>query len=334
MHNGPLVSVLIPVFRFDEYLQFALKSISSQTYKNIEVIVVAENDFENISSIAKNFGISNIRVVEGKNKGLAAALNLGILECKGAYIARMDSDDISSPQRIKKQMEYLTRNHLDICGSSIKAFGKYSRRLDFPSFDDDIALYSIFASPLAHPTVFGKAETFRKYSYDEQYLSCEDYELWTRMIIAGVRLGSINDVLLQYRVHPNQLSIISKSQKKNECYIRKTLAKKLGSSSLNQALMSVNYLEGECIETADILKIIHEMFNSLDKNHRNSIIFERIILSMFNRSCEKGWIIALEYFRCSKLFRYTFNPKYYLWFLLRDIIPGGVIPLLKKYLWK
>ena len=117
----------------------------------------------------------------------------------------MDSDDIAMNDRLEKQLEYLKRNNLGICGCSIKTFGSMKKTILYPERFEDVRFFSIFGSPLAHPTVLGHANLFKKYLYNNE--AAEDFDLWLRMLRDDVRIGSMQEPLLNYRVHSNQITL-------------------------------------------------------------------------------------------------------------------------------
>lgn len=204
MGNLPLVSIVMPTLNAEKYLSEAVKSIQVQTYKNWELNIIddTENNQRTVE-IINSFGDSRIRYFIGpKKKSIAASLNFGINISNGDFIARMDADDISFKNRLEIQFEYLNKKKLDICGSSIRFFGNDFRISAYPENPEEIKYAALLTSPLAHPTVFGKREIFKKFPYSENCL-VEDYELWLRMLKSDAIIGNVPKVLLKYRIHNN-----------------------------------------------------------------------------------------------------------------------------------
>jgi len=204
MGNSPLVSIVMPTLNAEKYLTEAVKSIQVQTYKNWELNIIddTENNQRTVE-IINSFRDSRIRYFIGpKKKSIAASLNFGINISNGVFIARMDADDISFKNRLEIQFEYLEKKKLDICGSSIRLFGNDFRINTYPEKPEELKYAALLTSPLAHPTVFGKREIFKKFPYSENCL-VEDYELWLRMLKSDVIIGNIPRVLLKYRIHSN-----------------------------------------------------------------------------------------------------------------------------------
>ncbi|WP_244834814.1 glycosyltransferase family 2 protein [Clostridium sp. BJN0001] len=108
------VSVIMPVFNAEKYLEESIKSVLNQTYKNFEFIIINDGSTDSSLSIINKFKSmdNRIRVIDQKNNGIVYSLNKGISTAKGKYIARMDADDISLPNRIKNQVKYMETNQL------------------------------------------------------------------------------------------------------------------------------------------------------------------------------------------------------------------------------
>ena len=103
----PLVSVVLPVYNAEEYISEALKSILNQTYDNLEVVVVNDGSTDHSLHVIRSLADKRVKIISRENRGLVASLNEGIDAASGDYIARMDADDISHPERISKQIRLL-----------------------------------------------------------------------------------------------------------------------------------------------------------------------------------------------------------------------------------
>ena len=117
----PKVSVVMSVFNQEKYLPIAIESILNQTYTDFEFIIVNDGSNDSSNDIILGYKDKRIILIEQENTGLPVALNLAISKTKGDFIARMDSDDISHPSRLKKQLEHLKQNpEMDLIGSSVR----------------------------------------------------------------------------------------------------------------------------------------------------------------------------------------------------------------------
>lgn len=230
--DSPLISVVMSVYNGDKYLAEAIDSVLSQSYSNFELIIV--NDGSTDSSIEIIYEYINkddrIIVINRENKGLPYSLNEGIAKARGEYIARMDADDICLPDRFEKQIEYLNKNNLDLCGTFIERFGDNINNniLKHPLKHNDIKFRLLFTSSFAHPTVMMKKEIFNKVKYRPMYKVAQDYQLWIDIVNAGFKVGNLPEVLLRYRVHEEQASIDKlKVQKETAKKIRDNFSKTL-----------------------------------------------------------------------------------------------------------
>ena len=213
-HNNPLVSVTFPIHRYHEYAVEALKSILNQSYSNLEILFL-DNSKE---GLAKQFDIDDSRIKYFKlphSYGLADTLNFALEKAEGRYLARMDYDDISFPDRISSQVEFM-ENHKEVAisGSFIETFGESIDRnvkpneiVKRPVVHEELLQHLISKNPFFHPTVIFRLEVIRekKLFYNPKYDSAEDLELWCRAS-HQVRLANLDRVLLKYRIHSSQFS--------------------------------------------------------------------------------------------------------------------------------
>ena len=120
--HHPLVSVIIPVYNVAPWVEHAIESILCQTYKNLEAIIIDDGSTDNTAQIVNNIKDPRVRLISTDHRGLFCALNTGIAEANGKYIARMDGDDISHPYRIEKQIDVMEKNQDCL---------KHGKRMDF-----------------------------------------------------------------------------------------------------------------------------------------------------------------------------------------------------------
>ena len=123
--NEVVVSVILPVFNGEKFLTESINSILNQSFKKFELIVINDGSTDNSYEYIKKFKDTRLSVINNdKNIGLSNSLNKGILVAKGKYIARMDQDDISLPDRLKKQVAFMDDNPgIGVCGTWLQTFG-------------------------------------------------------------------------------------------------------------------------------------------------------------------------------------------------------------------
>lgn len=216
MKSEPSVSVLIPVHKDNPYLQDALTSLSQQTYENLEILFLDNSEIGLSQDIwSKHPKLKYVRVAAGC--GLSRALNFGIKYSESEYLARMDYDDICKPNRIREQIEFLESHpDIDILGSAIMFIGEVHDPYALvgsvasrPNNPDVMQSYICEKNPLFHPTVVMRRTSMisNNLFYNPKYDGAEDYELWMRAS-RKLRISNLNSVLLEYRLHTNQLSRI------------------------------------------------------------------------------------------------------------------------------
>ncbi|MEE9409090.1 MAG: glycosyltransferase family 2 protein [Polaribacter sp.] len=210
----PLVSVLMPVYNSEDYVAEAIESILGQTYSNFEFLIVNDSSTDNSLEIISSYKDSRIRVLNMKqNSGISKTLNFGIGEAKGKYIARMDSDDKSFPERIKKQVEFLENNkNYILCGSNYKILNS-TYEVVLPENHSLIKTTLLSNCCIAHPTVMCKTEAIKKNNlhYSKESEPAEDYHLWSFLISKG-KFYNLQENLLEYRVHEKQISQSKKAK--------------------------------------------------------------------------------------------------------------------------
>lgn len=237
------ISVLMSVYNVEAYVAEALASIQCQTFSDVEIVVVDDGSTDGTLTIVEKIASADprIKVVRSaKNQGLPRALNLGLTFCTSPYIARMDGDDIASPDRLEKQLRFLEANPdialvgcesvaMDINGRRLHGLG-ISRK---PITSEAISRTMLIASPCLH------IWTARREVYDAlagyRDMLAEDYDFLLRSITAGYRLSNLPEALMQIRTRPGQTSE-RLEQKKAHYYIVELYRERLkrGQDSFSQ----------------------------------------------------------------------------------------------------
>ncbi len=204
----PVVSILMPVYKTSQYLREAMDSMLAQTFTDFELIVLNDCSPDNAEEILDGYDDPRIvRYLGEKNTGLANILNVGMQMAKGKYIARMDSDDISMPNRLEIQVNYLERHpDVDLCSCGMKMFGARNDTWIRESDPEKVKVTALFFSPILHASSVWRRDSFDKAGlrFRQEMVPAEDYDLWTRALVKGLRLVNLPQVLYQYRIHPHQ----------------------------------------------------------------------------------------------------------------------------------
>jgi glycosyltransferase involved in cell wall biosynthesis len=209
----PRISVLMPVYNNDRYLVEAIESILNQTVTDFEFIIVDDGSTDQTSTILTSYESRDprIRVVRQKNGGIVSALNTGIAFCRGEYIARMDGDDISYPNRFSLQMDYLDNNpDCVVVGGVFMSIDEAGNRLwPYRFARNKVTSFRTFPIQVAltvHPLAMIRKEALIALGgYRATFPHAEDYELFLRISKYG-RVHNLDEILLSYRNHPQSIS--------------------------------------------------------------------------------------------------------------------------------
>lgn len=205
----PLVTILMPVHNGADFLAEAIDSMLCQSLRDFEFLIVDDASTDSSASIVQNYREPRIRLIQSRERlKLSGALNLGLDQAQGRYIARMDADDISLPKRLERQVQFLENNSdIGLCGSWIRYFGASTALLERPVNPDEIRAFTLLDTPFAHPSVMLRRDLVERHQlrFDGSYFPTEDFELWVR-ILRHTQAANLPEVLLHYRVHGKSLT--------------------------------------------------------------------------------------------------------------------------------
>ena len=211
----PLVSIVMPIYNSETYLDEAILSIIHQTYQNWELLVINEfgSNEEGKRIINRYAAIdSRIRLIQNsKRLGIAESLNEGLRQAKGEYIARMDGDDISLPKRIEKQVGFMEENkNILLCGVQVEVFGSEKWDWKLETYSAQIRTDALFYSPCVHPTILFRRDIIDKYNvfYNKEYKASEDYDFFTRVLEFG-DIANLKEVLFKYRLYSTNATYVN-----------------------------------------------------------------------------------------------------------------------------
>lgn len=211
--GSPVVSVVMPVYNARRYLRPAVESILAQTFGDFELVAVDDGSKDDSLAILREYADKDarVRIISRPNTGIVGALNDGLNAAKGEFVARMDSDDISMPDRFEKQVAFL-RAHPDhvLVGSQVMLIDPEGAAL-CPKKDTEYTHEAIDAAhmarrwPLVHPTIMVRREAMLALGgYRTKYEFLEDLDLFLRLAEVG-KLASLSDILLRYRLHTGSI---------------------------------------------------------------------------------------------------------------------------------
>lgn len=204
----PSISILLPVFNESpELIEACMGGVAAQTLQDYECLVLDDSTDEESRRTWDRLAAADARIRilrSGRRLGLVASLNRGLTEARGAYIARVDADDICEPSRLGSQLAFLQEHpEVDLVGCSVKIISEAGAPLGdrhYPTSHERIAAGMSFVNTIAHPTVFARKASFQRFGkYDESFRYSEDLELWLRWLRGGARFANLAEPLVTLR---------------------------------------------------------------------------------------------------------------------------------------
>ncbi|NDK92296.1 glycosyltransferase [Gordonia desulfuricans] len=206
--DSPLLTVLIPVYNAAPYIVAAVRSVLSQGVDDLEVLIVDDGSTDGSVDALAEIDDPRVRVVSQPNGGLVSALNRGLDEVRGVFLARMDADDLCAPGRLQAQLDWFAQ-HPDavVCGTDYELFGAMSGRVRMPRSDAACRHRLLLAGCLCGASAMMRTEVLRRTGirFDPEFTHAEDYEFYARLSEYG-EIGNIPMVGYLYRIHPGQVS--------------------------------------------------------------------------------------------------------------------------------
>jgi glycosyltransferase involved in cell wall biosynthesis len=203
--------VVLPVRNEERFIEAAIGSILGQTFGDFELIVIDDGSSDGTSGIVSRLAATDgrIRVVRLEGNGVVEALNAGVASAKGTYVARMDADDLSLPERFSRQVAELDRRpslgvlgtrvtYVDVDGMPVGAW-------DVPVGAPLVRWSLAFGTPIAHPSVMMRRSVLPDPPYRADYPYAEDFDLWVRLS-RRTFLDNLPQPLLRRRVHGDSVS--------------------------------------------------------------------------------------------------------------------------------
>lgn len=282
MNNNSTVSVVMSVYNAELYLEDAIESILSQTYKDFEFVIINDGSTDKSLEIIEKYKKQDQRIVliSRENKGLVVSLNEGIDLSKGEFIARMDADDISFPERFEKQIKFMDNHALDICGGHfllIDDKAKVNGLNVIPISHEMCTLSLLFKVPFAHPSVMIRKSFLDNNSLkygQSKYQIAEDLDLWVRMHKCGAKFGNVNNVILKYRMLDDSLSRVNNSLVLHDS---KSIFKQFRKDNCNIASHIVKDSSLQTLNTEEKSLLVRYIYNDMKRlNFSNFKLIKQI----------------------------------------------------------
>jgi glycosyltransferase involved in cell wall biosynthesis len=220
------------VYNGEKFLRASISSVLSQTYDDWELIVVDDGSNDSTFDILKSYSDPRIKVLHfGQNRKQAVCSNRALSVASGRYVARLDADDISLPNRLLEQVIYMEANpDVVLVASAAHEINQEGVRVGFlPGGlgNCELKMNLVSGNPIIHSSVMYRANAVRElngYNEEERYWFSEDYELWSRFALSG-KMVVLSQPLIEYRVHPTSVSTVNSREqiRQAECVARISL---------------------------------------------------------------------------------------------------------------
>jgi glycosyltransferase involved in cell wall biosynthesis len=342
--DSPKVTVLMSVYNGEKYLQEAVESILKQTFRDFEFIIINDGSTDNSSAILTHYEQidGRIRVCNQENRGLIASLNRGCQLAKGKYIARMDADDLSLPERLARQVDYLeTHPDVGVLGTWVEWIdenGISISKVREPTMPNTISWTLPTRNCLSHASVTMRRDVIEQVGfYNPEALHAEDYDLWTRAS-SITKLANIPEILLRHRIWEGAISSRQlQAQEQTIVKIMHSMATRtLGTEVSIETIVSLRQaISGKPLadlrQIKPIVSLIRQLYRTYLKTNRlNRQEAEEVSLaagmtllvlavSVSKTSLWKGFVVLIQ--------ALEFNPRL---LLSRQIVTKGRRMLLRR----
>jgi len=294
MTAAPLVSVVMPVYNGEKYLREAIESVLGQTFRDFEFIVIDDGSTNGTGGMLAHYQKMDrrIRVIcNPQNEGQPAALNKGCHLAKGKYIARMDADDVSLPERLERQIEHIeVHREIGVLGTWSEIIDKKGARgesVRMPTRPALIGWSLIFGNCVTAPSVMMRRDLVERLGFFRtEPRDAEDYDLWARAV-SVTRIANLPHILLQYRSHEESVSSRhSQSQQQVALGVtRSMIARLLGlevsaevAASLRQIAKGPSLVSLQQIQP--VARLVHQLYraylesNCLTRTEANEVALD------------------------------------------------------------
>lgn len=297
----PLISVIMSVYNEEMFLREAVESIQHQTMQDWELIIVDDCSTDGTRNILKELQEQDPRihvVMNEVNCGLTVNLNRALEIAEGSFIARMDGDDISHPDRLEKELSYLQKHpELMLISCRTETFGKEHLRSDIEGEPEYLRCRMLVRPVLAHPGFLVRREVFRElgFHYDETFRQAQDYDLAARLT-RKYSIGICPEVLLEYRAHEGQVSSKSGgSQFANADRVRTYLLQELGISLSADEWADYHCLvREERLTEPDVFLRVMQILDRIVEQNEKAQIYDPAVLKNTLGRIMADWIIRTK----------------------------------------
>lgn len=293
----PQITVLMPTYKGAKYLRETIDSVLDQTFKDFEFLIINDCSPDDSEDIIKSYKDSRIRYIKNPhNLGISGSSNYGISIAQGSYIARQDHDDISHPDRLEKQFNYLeTHPEIGICGTGYHVFGRKNKKVFHPKQDELIKTYLLFKCSVAHQTTMMRRDLFQNngLTYDASFVSSNDRKLWIDAC-SLTKFHNIPEILLEYRMYKGMTSktkrniVLEEGRRLRDIFYQKL---DLQLSTDDKSIIDTYLMQGRAHITDKncLIKIEHLLQSFINANQKTHIFdeecFKQVCGMYFQKKC-------------------------------------------------
>lgn len=296
-----LISVLMPVYNAEEFIEESIDSLLNQTYKNMEIIIIDDCSNDGTAQKIKRYSDKRIRYYKNeKNMGIVYSLNLGMSLANGEFMARMDADDICFPNRFEEQLKYMRNNpNLVLISCWFEMFGKVNQIIKYPKKHKEILTYCMIGNPMLHPGYFMNRHKIMESNlkYDENMKFAEDLDFVINVTNIG-EVANVPKILMKYRTHNTQTSSIHmKRQFELGVIIRKKLVSKIGinwNDKEMELFQKICFEEYDNLYYEDIFKGTRLCKDVINKNISKKVFSTKLLRNVFCKKIQFLNIFAME----------------------------------------
>lgn len=314
----PTVSVLMPVYNAEKYLSKSIESVLNQTFEDFEFLIFNDGSVDKTKEIIESYQDNRIRFFDNtENQGYLVHLNNGIEKTRGKYIARIDADDIALPNRLEKQVEFLEKNpDFAIVGSLIDIIdenGNYIEQKENNFTPQELKFRLFYKNDFIHSSITGRTDIFKKYFYNSDFYTAEDYFLWSE-ISKQYKVAIYPEVLVLYRHHNESITIKRKEFQDNK--VKKIYAenlKTLGIENPTKEELDIHFkIMNFQVEIPPYYKEILPYLEWIDRLQKSNNQKKIYPVELFSKMLSKHWQIFFDlkysFLHGKKMIKYLSSP--------------------------
>jgi len=275
------------VYNGEKYFREAIDSILNQTFTDFEFIIINDDSTDNTSKILNSYHDQRIKIITNlQNIGLTKSLNIGLQHCHGKYVARLDADDISLPNRLLKQSKFLDENqNIVLIGSLAAIIDSQKKIIETKKKPTDplvIKFKLLTNNTFLHPSImFHRKLILQNGGYNEIFRFAQDYDLYSRLSLK-YSLANIPEVLIYYRLNPNSITS-NLSSRKEQCQN----ASFISHQNIN------HYLPLTPNQVASLLKTLNNDNPSIQNLITGLFIYHRLFKSFIRKEGQNQTLLSL-----------------------------------------